>query len=182
MSAHGTYERIEGRTALRFTRRLRHPAEHVWAAVTQPEGLARWFPCRVEGDLRVGGRLRFVFAEDNPEVSEVSEGEVLVFDPPRSFWFTWDAEELRIDLEPTSDGGCVLTFSDLMPDDFESGAARNAAGWHVCLDTLEEHLEGEPVTAPTHEPTDRWRALYDEYVARGMPHGAPVPGEAGQAS
>ena len=142
MSAHGTYERIEGRTALRFTRRLRHPAEHVWAAVTQPEGLARWFPCRVEGDLRVGGRLRFVFAEDNPEVSEVSEGEVLVFDPPRSFWFTWDAEELRIDLEPTSDGGCVLTFSDLMPDDFESGAARNAAGWHVCLDTLEEHLRG----------------------------------------
>ena len=34
MSAHGTCERIEGRTALRFTRRLRHPAERVWEAVT----------------------------------------------------------------------------------------------------------------------------------------------------
>jgi uncharacterized protein YndB with AHSA1/START domain len=181
MSAHGTYERIEGRMALRFTRRLRHPAEQVWAAITEPEGLARWFPCRVEGERRVGAQLRFVFPDGNPEVTDDGRGEVLVFDPPRSFWFRWDTEELRLDLEPTADGGCVLTFSDLMPDDFESGAARNAAGWHVCLDELETLLDGGPADAPTSEPTDTWRALYDEYVQRGLPHGAPIPGEADPA-
>lgn len=181
MSAHGTYERIEGRAALRYTRRLRHPTERVWAAVTQPDGLASWFPCRIDGELRVGGRLRFVFPEDNPEVSQTSEGEVLVLDPPRSFWFTWDAEEIRLDLDPTDDGGCVLTFCNLMPDDYTPGVARTAAGWHVCLDELEVLLDGGPAVAPTHEPTERWQELYDDYISRGMPHGAPIPGGSAQA-
>ena len=88
---------------------------------------------------------------------------------------------MRIDLEPTGDGGCLLTFSDLMPDDFESGAARNAAGWHVCLDALETLLEHGKASAPTDEPTDRWRELYGEYIARGVPHGAPISGEAERA-
>jgi uncharacterized protein YndB with AHSA1/START domain len=180
MSAHGTYERIEGKPAVRFTRRLRHPVERVWEAVTRPEELASWFPARVEGDLETGGRLRFRFDEDNPEGIDGTEGEVLVFERPRTFWFTWEGEELRFDLEPTADGGCVLSFVYLIPDEDEAAAARNTAGWHVCLDTLESLLAGGPASAPGGEPTDRWRELYDDYVARGVPHGAPIPGEAGQ--
>ena len=180
MSAHGTYERIEGRFALRYVRHLPHPIDKVWAAVTQPAELASWFPCRVEVVLRVGGPMRFVFPDHHTEVSEASEGEVLALDPPRRFWFSWDAEEMRIDLEPTPDGGCALTFSDLMPDDYNEGAARTAAGWHVCLDMLAVLLDRGQAVAPTDEPTDHWRELYDAYVALGFPHGAPMPG--GQAS
>jgi uncharacterized protein YndB with AHSA1/START domain len=181
MSAHGTYERIDGRAALRFTRRLRHPVEQVWGAVTEPEALGRWLPVRVEGEFRVGGRLRFTFGGDDPEGIDDTGGEVLVFDRPRSFWFTWEGEELRLDLEPTGDGGCVLTFVYLLSEDDESAAARNAAGWHVCVDTLELLLEGGPASAPGSEPTERWRELYDDYIARGLPHGAPIPGEAEHA-
>ena len=175
MSAHGSYERIEGRLALRYERHLPHPIAAVWAAVTEPAGLAGWFPCRIEGDRRPGGRLRFVFPAENTDAGAPSHGEVLVFDQPRRFWFTWEAEEMRIDLEPRADAGCVLTFTDLMPDDYAPGAARTAAGWHVCLDILESLLDGHAVSAPSHEPTDRFRELYDGYVARGVPHGAPIP-------
>ena len=175
MNAHGRYERIEGRLALRYVRHLHHPVETVWAAVTEPAELASWFPCRIDGELRAGGPLSFVFPADNLEVDAPSHGEVLVFDPPRRFWFTWEAEEMRIDLEPGPDGGCVLTFADLMPDDYAPGAARTAAGWHVCLDTLESLLAGQAVSAPTDEPTDRFRELYDSYIAAGVPHGAPIP-------
>jgi len=183
MIAHGTFERIDGRLALRYVRRLHHPIERVWPSVSQPAGLGRWFPCRVEGDVGVGGRLRFVFpadsraddAADSTEVAEPSEGEVLVFDPPRRLWFTWDAEELRIDLDSTADGGCILTFTHLIPDEFAEGAARTAAGWHVCLDVLDILLEGGPAVPPSNQPTDRWRELYEDYIAHGFPHGAPVP-------
>jgi hypothetical protein len=58
---------------------------------------------------------------------------------------------------------------------YASGAARTAAGWYVCLDTLESLLDGHAVSAPTHEPTDRFRELYDSYIPRGVPHGAPIP-------
>ena len=52
MSAHGRYDRIEGRLALRYERHMPHSIEAVWAAVTQPAGLASWFPCRIEGYRR----------------------------------------------------------------------------------------------------------------------------------
>ena len=39
----GTLQTIDGRPALRFERRLAHPIERVWRAVTEPAELARWF-------------------------------------------------------------------------------------------------------------------------------------------
>jgi hypothetical protein len=36
----GTLEQVDGRPALRFTRRLSHPVERVWRAVTTYEDLA----------------------------------------------------------------------------------------------------------------------------------------------
>ena len=55
-------------------------------------------------------------------------------------------------------------------------AARDAAGWHVCLDRLGDHLDGAATAAPTAEPTGEWRRHYAEYQSRGVPAGAPVPG------
>ena len=52
-------------------------------------------------------------------------------------------------------------------------AARTAAGWHLCLDAL----AGAAGAAPD-GPSPEWRERYAEYIARGFPAGAPVPGEA----
>jgi uncharacterized protein YndB with AHSA1/START domain len=169
---HGTYQPVDGRPALHFERRLAHPVERVWRAVTEPEELGHWFPNNVEVDLRVGGRMRFVFPEgtDYPPM----DGEVLELDPPRRFAFTWGEDELRIELEPIDDGqGCLLRFTDVFVQ--EDKAARDAAGWHVCLDTLEKFMAGEDHEQPGDRPSDEWQAHYDEYQRRGVPSGAEIP-------
>jgi uncharacterized protein YndB with AHSA1/START domain len=165
----GSYATIDGRPALRFERRLGHPVEKVWRAVTDPAELGHWFPAEVEVDLRVGGTIAFVFpGGEGPPGS----GEVTELDPPRLFAFTWDGDALRFELSPDG-AGCRLRFTHV----FEQAdtAARDAAGWHVCLDVLERRLAGEDTASPSGDPTEPWRALYEQYVADGMPHGAPVP-------
>ncbi|MEA2229670.1 MAG: hypothetical protein QOF04_3300, partial [Solirubrobacteraceae bacterium] len=57
--AHGTYETVDGRPAVRFERRLAHPVDAVWRAVTEPDQLAHWFPSAVSLELRPGGRMAF---------------------------------------------------------------------------------------------------------------------------
>jgi hypothetical protein len=103
-----------------------------------------------------------------------TQGEVTELEPPRRFAFTWGEEVLRFELEPDDGGGCRLRFTHLVSD--ERQAARDAAGWHVCLDALERLLAGEPAEQPPAGPTDEWEARYAEYAARGLPTGAPVPG------
>ncbi|HEY3186917.1 MAG TPA: SRPBCC family protein [Solirubrobacteraceae bacterium] len=163
---HGTFETIDDRPTLRFERRLAHPVDAVWRAVTEPAELAEWFPSTVEGDLRVGGKLSFTFTTDGVPPME---GEVLELEAPRRLVFLWGEDELRFDLEPAGDG-CVLRFTCVLGQ--RDKAARDAAGWHACLDRLEQRLDGAP--APEGEP---WREHYEEYARRGFTTGAAIPGE-----
>jgi len=160
---HGTFETIDDRPAVRFERRLAHPIDVVWRAVTEPSELASWFP----GSVRIDGtRLHF----------EEGEGEVLALEPPHRFEFTWGpADELRIELEETGDG-CLMRLTHLLGS--RDQAARDAAGWHVCLDRLEAALAGEDAAGPSSEPTAEWRGHYEEYERRGLPTGAHVPSQA----
>jgi uncharacterized protein YndB with AHSA1/START domain len=167
---HGTFDTVDGRPTVRFERRLAHPIEAVWRAVTEPSELAHWFPARVTVDHRVGGPISFVF--ENGEAPP-SEGEVLEFEPPHRFAFTWGGSVLRFVLEPDADG-CRLTFTHALGE--RESAARDAAGWHVCLDRMDERLAGASPAAPDGDATDEWRAHYEEYRRRGVPAGAPVPG------
>ena len=168
---YGTYEEIDGKPAVRFERRYPHPVARVWRAVTEPDQLAHWFPTTVEVDLREGGEMTFTFPGGE---MEPMEGSVTVLDPPRRFAFLWGEEELRIELEPDGDG-CRLHFTHLISSRDE--AARNAAGWHVCFDRLGDLLAGDPGEAPGGDATDEWTGLYEEYQRRGVPAGAPIPGQ-----
>jgi len=133
---------------------------------------ARLHVSSVSGDVRVGGRLSFTFETDGVPPME---GEVLALEPPRRFIFVWGEDELRFDLEPAEGGeGTVLRFTCVLGQ--RDKAARDAAGWHVCLDRLGDHLTGAPATAPDAEATSEWREHYADYQARGLPAGAPVPG------
>jgi uncharacterized protein YndB with AHSA1/START domain len=154
---HGTYETIDGKPAVRFERRLAHPIERVWQSITDPGELEHWFPCQVSGDLRPGATLTFSFpGHEMPD----TEGEVTDIDPPRLLAYWWGTEHLRFELEPDGDGTLLrLTHVLSSPDQ----AARDAAGWHVCLDRLERVSTGE------------WRELYEDYEARGLPTGAAIP-------
>jgi hypothetical protein len=78
-------------------------------------------------------------------------GTVLAVDEPRHLAFTWGEEILRFELSPM-DGGTRLVLIDELP---APHAARNAAGWEVCLDRL-AGLEPAP---------EVWRAHFDSYAA-----------------
>ena len=157
---YGTYETIDGKPAVRFERIYPHPVERVWRSVTEPDEFARWFPTTVEVDLREGGAMAFTFPEGE---MEPMDGSVVELDPPRRFAFLWGEELLRFDLAPDGDG-CRLTLTHLISNADE--AARNAAGWHVCLDKL----GGED---------SEWEPIYEEYRRRGLPAGAEIPGRSG---
>ena len=174
-STHGSYETIAGRPALRFERRLTHPVDAVWRAVSEPAELAHWFPQAVAfAELRAGADVVFTFpGEDRPS----DTGHVVDADPPHLLAFTWFGDVLTFELEPIDGGaGTLLRFTQIISD--TETAARTMAGWHLCLDMLAARLDGErfdQLEAPG-TPTDAWRAVYDDYVARGVPSGAPIPG------
>ena len=171
MSRHGTYTQLDGSPAVRFERDLRHPPEAVWRLVTEPDELAHWFPCAVEVDLRVGGAMRFVFS---PEFE--LDGEVVACEPPTRFAFRWGRDLLAFTLEERG-AGTRLVLEHVLHEEGAPGAAKTAAGWHLCLDALAARLDGTHAGPAPEGPSPAWRARYDEYVAAGVPAGAAVPGD-----
>jgi uncharacterized protein YndB with AHSA1/START domain len=138
----GTLNKVGRDHVLRFERFYPHPREEVWAALVEPERLARWFPAAIVGDRRAGASLQFVFGgEEGPSLA----GQLLVFDPPRLLEYTWGTDVLRWELSATS-GGTTLVFSTTVAQ--RSNAPRDATGWDGCLDNLGATLGGEPTAAP----------------------------------
>jgi uncharacterized protein YndB with AHSA1/START domain len=153
---HGTLERGDGRTVLRFTRLFPHPVPKVWRALTEPEHLAAWFPTTIEGEREAGARLHFGFREME---GAPFDGEMVSFAPPSLMELQWGDETLRFVLEDRGDG-CLLVFTATF--DEIGKAARDGAGWHSCLDLLGYDVGG--TTAPW-SAADRWKEVRDVYIA-----------------
>jgi uncharacterized protein YndB with AHSA1/START domain len=121
---------VDGRPALRLERRLNHPIERVWRAVTEPAELARWFVGEVAW---------------KPEAGETFEalgerGSVTALEPPRLLAWTWGVERYRFELTPDGDG-CILVFTHIF--NAELGPAwQHAAGWETYFNRLDAHLAG----------------------------------------
>ena len=174
---------IDGdRTTLRMERRLRHPQEKVWRALTEPEHVNQWFPFHVELDLTPGGALRFI--EPSGKAPDM-DGTITELDPPRLLAFTWGEDALRFELRPQGNG-CLLVFTHTFG--YHAGAASFAAGWTACLAALDLVLDGEPVEslvpddmAEVHErfvhrfgldrgraegTADGWRVVFDRQLTQ----------------
>ena len=177
---YGSYATIEDQPTLSFERRMSHPVERVWRAITEPGELRHWFPSKVVVDeLGAGAELRFEFEDMPLDAPSTMTGRVTDFDPPRVFGFTRGPpsheDHLRFELDPVDgDTGCALRLTVALAA--RDKAARDAAGWHVCLDRLDLFVGGEDGPAVTGATGD-WRELYEEYERRGAPVGAEIPGE-----
>src|SRR5205085_11048372 len=131
-------------------------------------------------ELSPGAEMTFRFENMPLDAPSTMAGRVTEFDPPRLFAFYWGEDHLRFELEPVAgEDACLLRLTVLL--DSREKAARDAAGWHVCLGELEKRLAGAPTAPPGTMPTDEWREHYYEYIRRGLPAQAPVPG-AGNAA
>jgi uncharacterized protein YndB with AHSA1/START domain len=158
---HGTLTKKNDHVELRFERRLAHPPEKVWRALTDNAELSHWFPARIDGPREAGAPLRFVFPDDP---SEPTTGKISVFEPPRLLEYTWAGDVLRWELTP--DGkGCLLVFTTIPGD--RANASRDATGWHFCLDNLEARVDGKPAAAFDKERFSQLTAEYDAKFGLG---------------
>jgi uncharacterized protein YndB with AHSA1/START domain len=163
---YGTLEELDdGRSQLRFTRTLAHPQEVVWRAITEPEQLARWFPTTIEGARAAGAQLRFSFPGGE---APPFEGEMLAFEPPSLMELRWGPDIVRIELRPTG-GGTELTLLDTL--DERGKAARDGAGWHTCLDSLEAALSDDP---DARARMGAWQDVHEHYVESFGPEAATI--------
>lgn len=134
-----TQERL---ASLRQQRRLAHPPEDVWRALTDPAEVMQWMQApNATIDGRPDGHV------DLDAVLHIT-GRILTWDPPRVFEHEFrlapskvvpSGEEavLRYELEPDGDG-CMLTMTFTR---LTSATARKfSAGIKAGLDRLEAHL------------------------------------------
>ncbi len=143
--------------------RCDHPVARVWEAITTPAGLSAWFPFDVVGERASGAPLRFVFRAGE---AEDFSGEMVEFTPRSAMELRWEGDEtVRLELSP-SGSGCVLRLINRF--DEIGKAARDAAGWHTCLDHLSASLGGPSVSS------SRWGEVHPEYVSRFGPEAATI--------
>jgi predicted 3-demethylubiquinone-9 3-methyltransferase (glyoxalase superfamily)/uncharacterized protein YndB with AHSA1/START domain len=170
-TADAILEDDEGRTVLRFERRLDHPPQRVWAALTELDDLRHWHPSPFELEPRAGGAIQFL----PPAGIAFGDGRVIAFQPPRLLVYTWGEDELRWELEPHNDGS-LLTLTHTFEDRLK--AARDAAGWDLCLTALGDVLSGARDPAPTGERAilGDWEELNRAYQDRfGIPAERATP-------
>ena len=142
-----------------YTRRFGHSVESVWAALTEPQGLAQWLaPGRIE--LRQGGAARLDFADSGIVIDSLVSG----FEEGRLLEYSWSGpgeplRPVRWRLEPHA-GGCQLTLTLQVPQ--AEDAARSFAGWEAHLEMLAAALEGVPIKFPF----DRFKSARDAYRAQ----------------
>ena len=94
VAEYGTLERRADASVLRYHRRLAHPRERVWSALTEDAHLAAWFPTTLEGERVAGAPLHFSFRESE---GEPFDGEMLAFTPPTLMELRWGDDVLRFD-------------------------------------------------------------------------------------
>jgi uncharacterized protein YndB with AHSA1/START domain len=162
----GAYQELDGEPTITFRRTFPHRVTDVWAAITDPARLAAWFPTSVEfAVLRPGSPIDFRFADD---AYPPLQGEFREVQAPQELSFTWGEDVLTFQLAEAHDGdACTLTFTVVL--DAAAKAARDGAGWDVCLDRLAGTLAGRP------HDGDGWRDYYARYQAAGLPAAAEIP-------
>ncbi len=161
---------------LEFVRTLRHPVEKVWRAITEREHLHSWLPCDIIGDRHEGASLQLPFW---PEVTAKFSfedpgltGVIRVWDPPRVFEWTWDADIIRLELTPQG-SDTILRLTTWVTDQ-TAGVVSTGAGYHVCLDHLARLLDtGDAPSVAASDPK-LLEAQYAEAFGLPVPEGPPV--------
>jgi uncharacterized protein YndB with AHSA1/START domain len=145
----------DGRQRLEFRRSWPDPIEDVWAALTEPDRLARWIGVYT-GSRGAGGTGTFVMTHEEGEHA----GEPMTIvecDPPRRLaveWVQQDTDAWRVDLDLSTEGDrTVLRFVQVFGADAD--VTDFAGGWHWYLDKLDSVVSGRPVPA-------EWEAFWAE--------------------
>ncbi|HEX3271382.1 MAG TPA: SRPBCC family protein [Ktedonobacterales bacterium] len=119
------------------------PIDDVWAALTEPDRIKRWF-MPISGELRVGGSFQL---EGN------AGGEILACEPPRLFRVTFGGPTSLVEVRLTAQGesGALLELEHTVPIEMAqsgAGALYVGPGWDGALLGLDLFLRGEAIGDP----------------------------------
>ncbi|MGI0078464.1 MAG: SRPBCC family protein [Nitrososphaerales archaeon] len=139
--------KVEGDSAtLIFERRLPHPVEAVWEAITEPNELSKWYLPEAKIERREGGNVYFSSGQGHVT------GTIIVWDPPHIFEHEWLVDRPGY---PKGEYGVIRwelaidgqeTILKLIHRKLASKTARNfAPGVHAVLDRLEAYLNQVPL-------------------------------------
>ena len=156
----GRVEVRDGQHVLVLTREFRAPIEDVWAAITEPDRLARWIGTWT-GDPASGSvTWRMLFEGDDPG----DEMTIRVCEPPRRLHVTSRVgDELwRYDLDLTHvDGVTTLTF--VQPGIAPGLVGEVGPGWDYYLDRL---VDAETGVDPSLRSWDDYAETGEHYTAQ----------------
>jgi uncharacterized protein YndB with AHSA1/START domain len=151
-----------------FERRLAHPVEAVWAALTESDQLAAWLGAG-SVEPRAGGQVAIrTGPEGRSDLQRVMSGRILAWDPPHVLEHEWlqpglEITVVRYELEADA-GGTILKLTHRRS--VAPGAFGGRAGWHAYLDRLAAHLDRLPVPAWSDRRAEV-QAAYGEAPLRG---------------
>ena len=158
----GSLRSADGKGVVRMEDRFDTDIDDLWAALTDPRRLARWYG-EVEGDLRLGGEFQAHLPDAGDRIGRVDACE-----PPRRLALTMrdpdpqpgQPEETVIETTLTADGNqTILVVEDRgMPLDL---LAAYGAGVQIHVENLAAHIAG-------HDRGDtdaRWDELVPVYQA-----------------
>jgi uncharacterized protein YndB with AHSA1/START domain len=163
------FEEPNGGWTVVFTRDLDHPPTSVWEALTDPDELREWAPYTADRNLDGLGPATLQML-GGVDLGGDLPGTVTRADAPEVLEYTWGDDTLRFELRAEDDGKTtVLDLVDVLED--VGKGARDGAGWHVCLDSLEQHLRGEPTRT---QDEDVWKPVHEAYVKQFPPEASTI--------
>jgi uncharacterized protein YndB with AHSA1/START domain len=169
--AQGEQPEDTGQWTLILVRELRHAPEKVWQALTEPSQLREWAPFDADASLAAAGTTVKLTTVGAP-ASQASEAKIARAEAPRLLEYNWGGQEIRWQLEPLG-AGTRLTLWHSIDRRFISWGA---AGWHICLDVLDQFLAGDPmgrIVGPDATRFGGWQRLNTEYASQ---FGIEAPG------
>ena len=163
MSDLGTVEDHGDHVVLRYRRRLMHPVERVWAALTDPAELLGWWG-RVDAPrLAAGEPYTITWLNEEDGRGAVMAATITAIDPPRLLEIEGEPHgTLRFELRPDGDATeLLLQCTSPVPPEHRTSVQ---AGWHFHLDALATALD-DGSTDLVH-PEALWAPIHERYEAR----------------
>jgi uncharacterized protein YndB with AHSA1/START domain len=138
-----------------LVRQLRHSPEKVWQALTDPEHLREWAPFEADGSLGTAGAKVNLTWVGAPKAQETT---VTRADPPNVLEYN----DMRWELEGVGEGTRLTLWHKIDRRYISMGAA----GWHICMDVLDNLLSGTPIGRIVGPETMKynWKRLNEEYA------------------
>jgi uncharacterized protein YndB with AHSA1/START domain len=162
----GSLRAVDGVGVVRIEDRYDTAIDDLWAAITDPDRLARWYG-HLEGDLRPGGVFRVYLEADDVE----STGRVEVCEPPRRLLVTnRETDEsyrkgqgvppfnASIEVTLTTEGDQTLLVLEVKGMPLHVLAAYGA-GWQIHAENLAASLAG----GERADSEARWHELVPAY-------------------